>query len=154
MLINKIYNFKSIIIIILVLSTTFARAEWIKFSESNKSSYYFDNIEFPSNIIKGSRDSCDSPGCKRVYFERRSDIQRIFILINNSYIDSNNVHSFRILFEFNCKKLEYKIISKTNFTQPMGNGKILSIDDSNSILRLDDEHDYEVFKHLKITCTT
>ena len=143
---------KFLVLFTLALTSIISNADWIKFAESKTFTYYYDSVDFSSNTIKRSRDSCDSPGCKRIYFEENSPLQKKWILINYFYAGTGNVKSSRMLLEFNCKKIEYRMISKTNFIQPMGNGEIVTTFDYGSNKKLDYEHEVEVLKYFEKVC--
>lgn len=66
---------KFLVLLTLALTSTISSADWIKFAESKTFTYYYDSIGFSTNTIKRSR-VCDSPGCKRIYWEENSPLQK------------------------------------------------------------------------------
>jgi hypothetical protein len=148
-LISRPKNFLGLFILTLI--STISSADWIKFDESETFTYYYDSIDFSTNRIKRNR-ACDSPGCTRIYWEENSPLQKKWILINYSQARSGAVNSSRALLEFNCNKLEYRIIALTNFIQPMGKGEVLAEVEDGSIKKLDSLHEEVVFKYFEKIC--
>ena len=94
---------RAALIVLLMLATTPAWAEWVKLSENDKAAFYFD----PATIGKDG------------------NTRRVLALQDLKARDLEGNHSRQVYFEYRCEEERYRMLFFSLHSGPMATGDIL-----------------------------
>jgi hypothetical protein len=92
-----------VLTVLLMVAAVPARAEWVLNGESGIASYYAD----PSTVRKNG------------------NLRRVWAVIDLKRRDPSGALSYRVLFEYDCKSEEGRILSRSTHAGPMARGDVL-----------------------------
>lgn len=102
---------KKIFLVCLVMLSCTAQAEWVMYSETDKSIFFYD----PDTIRKDG------------------NMRRVWELSNEKLRDEKGAMSNRVRLEFDCKLERYRYLDLSAHSDPMASGKVLTVEQGSGL---------------------